>query len=510
MPVRRLSGAPVLGCQGIAFLDALRALPSTVRSSVDVMRGMLWARLELELCICIDPGQVTSKLCEVKDSDGWSQSARLNFSADGVEELWLALGRTWQGTVADPTSVTVTSCTPKGRKALLSLARLAWCELLATPLDEHGKSKAATVASREAQAASVHAVLERLRSGPGGVKRFARHGFPPWMLRNVLNLGTMHWFPQWVRLDLSGARLVGLVMDRVHATNANFAGADLSHSDLFGSVYPRGNFAGAVLRGARLGELKVIGGNVRDADFSEARLHQASFRDTDCTNARFRNADLSQANLCRAVLTGADLRGADLRGALYDELTRWPRGFEPTAEMRWKGAGASPVSRKQVRAETPRKRLGIESFGKRLEKIAESAKLEKALAMLQSESFRLFAEVTPERLVGIVQSQAHADRLYSCTLASSGAYGCCTADLQPCRGMRGTLCKHLLLLILGLARSGEIDPNVIDRWVRLSRGLKPVLAKELLADTFLRYKGAEAGTIDWRPTETTPEDFYAV
>ena len=25
-----------------------------------------------------------------------------------------------------------------------------------------------------------------------------------------------------------------------------------------------------------------------------------------------------------------------------------------------------------------------------------------------------------------------------------------------------------------------------------------------------KYKGAEAGEIDWRPTETVPEDYYAL
>jgi len=30
-----------------------------------------------------------------------------------------------------------------------------------------------------------------------------------------------------------------------------------------------------------------------------------------------------------------------------------------------------------------------------------------------------------------------------------------------------------------------------------------------MSQTFLKYKGAEAGEIDWRPTETVPEDYYA-
>jgi hypothetical protein len=31
-----------------------------------------------------------------------------------------------------------------------------------------------------------------------------------------------------------------------------------------------------------------------------------------------------------------------------------------------------------------------------------------------------------------------------------------------------------------------------------------------MADLFLRYNGAEAGEVDWRPTETIPEDYYAM
>jgi hypothetical protein len=31
-----------------------------------------------------------------------------------------------------------------------------------------------------------------------------------------------------------------------------------------------------------------------------------------------------------------------------------------------------------------------------------------------------------------------------------------------------------------------------------------------LSATFIKYKGAQAGELDWRPTETIPEDFYAL
>jgi hypothetical protein len=34
--------------------------------------------------------------------------------------------------------------------------------------------------------------------------------------------------------------------------------------------------------------------------------------------------------------------------------------------------------------------------------------------------------------------------------------------------------------------------------------------RDNLATIFLKYKSAEAGEVDWRPTETIPEDFYAM
>jgi uncharacterized protein YjbI with pentapeptide repeats len=40
---------------------------------------------------------------------------------------------------------------------------------------------------------------------------------------------------------------------------------------------------------------------------------------------------LDRADLRKADLSGADLNGAVLKGAKYDQNTRWPDGFDPTA-----------------------------------------------------------------------------------------------------------------------------------------------------------------------------------
>ena len=39
---------------------------------------------------------------------------------------------------------------------------------------------------------------------------------------------------------------------------------------------------------------------------------------------------------------------------------------------------------------------------------------------------------------------------------ADGTYACCTQNLNPCGGLRGKLCKHLLVLIIGMTRGGEI------------------------------------------------------
>ena len=99
--------------------------------------------------------------------------------------------------------------------------------------------------------------------------------------------------------------------------------------------------------------------------------------------------------------------------------------------------------------------------------------------------------------------------IYSCRLAKDGTFACCTQNLNPCGGLRGKLCKHLLVLVIGLTRGEQLDATTVDEWVEASRISKPDLDKDIMSETLLRYKGAQAGEDDWRSTETVPEDYYA-
>src|SRR5947209_7348600 len=110
----------------------------------------------------------------------------------------------------------------------------------------------------------------------------------------------------------------------------------------------------------------------------------------------------------------------------------------------------------------------------RLTANTDSARLSKALAMLKAERFQLFTQVTDDAFVGVVKSQTDPDLVYSCRLAADGSFACCTQNLRPCGGLRGALCKHLLVLIVGLTRAGQVDPAKVEEWVRASQKNKPV------------------------------------
>jgi uncharacterized protein YjbI with pentapeptide repeats len=152
----------------------------------------------------------------------------------------------------------------------------------------------------------------------------------------------------------------------------------------------------------------------------------------------------------------------------------------------------------------------IATFLTALELRVEKPKIDKATKMLKADRFKLFNDISETHLSGVVKSQTDADLVYACRIESGGGYACCTQNLNVCGGLRGSICKHLLVLIIGLVKAGELDPTTIDGWVAKTHGAKSELNKETMSEIFLRYKGAEAGEVDWRPTETVPEDYYAL
>jgi uncharacterized protein YjbI with pentapeptide repeats len=278
-----------------------------------------------------------------------------------------------------------------------------------------------------------------------------------------------------------------------------------------------GTIAGRTFRGAK------------SLAFSDAMLQLASI--AGHRQVRFETVDVSST---KSPKSGKELRDLVLQGiaeAFAQELPSADKLAAATKEyrdaQREKGA-AERERREKAKAEAARQKekakkqiakkiekavgkvTDVASFLKALEVRIEKPKIDKATKMLKASGFKLFNDVTDEHVSGVVKSQTDPDLVYACRVADDGQYACCTQNLNICGGLRGSICKHLLVLIIGLVQAGELDATTIDAWIAKTHSTKPELDKEVMGAIFIKYKGAEAGEVDWRPTETVPEDYYAL
>ena len=313
------------------------------------------------------------------------------------------------------------------------------------------------------------------------------------------------------KVNLAGAKLAGFEF-----RHCNFTGANLSKVDLSKGVAASCDFTNANLKEAKLTGCDLSNSVFNEADATKAVLSLAILTKTEMDKTNFAGANFSKSpgdyrsfHKYQADLATCNLKGADFTNCTYDAKTRLPENCSKTMleKMEWCGPGLPPDQRKHSKkAAGP---LDFETFMERLTEITDTSRLKKSLKMLKADSFELFSEVEDDRVAGVVKSQSDAKLVYSCTLQQSGEFSCCTQNLNPCGGLRGSLCKHILVLLVGLAKSGELDPTKVDQWINASKMKSPELDKDRMGEVLLKYKGAEAGEIDWRPTETVPEDFMA-
>jgi hypothetical protein len=139
------------------------------------------------------------------------------------------------------------------------------------------------------------------------------------------------------------------------------------------------------------------------------------------------------------------------------------------------------------------------------------SKVEKAIKMFRKERNLLFIDKTDETLKAVIKSQTHPEELeYACTIGQDGTYFCCTQNLHRCGGLRGGICKHILLSLIASIKQGSGMDKELLEWVRNSmRQPAAVLDKKEATVIFLKYKNALDGKIEWRPVEVYPEDFMA-
>lgn len=316
---------------------------------------------------------------------------------------------------------------------------------------------------------------------------------------------------------LADKEMDGLVCEKLNFTKSQFDRARLRKATIKGGYFSRASFIGADLSGSKLTGVIADDANFTDANLKTSKLHKSSLR-----NAVFTNADVQGCDFKECDLRGADLSQSNAAQALgfskakYDELTKLPAQFPHWQDMEWTGKGPNPYKVAALNQTTSAnqtsttKSLDFAGFFKILEREFDRSRLDKALGMLKDDRFQLFSDHNDEGFVGVIKSQTDAELFYACRLGCDGTFACCTQNLNPCGGLRGGLCKHLLVLTIGLGKAGVLDTARTAMWVEASKKEKPRLDKETMAELFLRYKGAQSGEVDWRPTETIPEDYYTL
>lgn len=400
-------------------------------------------------------------------------------------------------------------------KQLRGLAIAAWAEAVGLPLPSEEEVSKDVQTAKDKQNEMRTALIEDLRGGPAGVERFNGRSKANTLAAKDLK-----------DIDVSGADLSGLNLRYCGVTqfnNSNFEGSNLTGAKGSGCDFGSCNFKNAIMDGVEMHATSFA-----ESSFVNSSLVNAVFRGANLQNVDFESANLKGADLTFASIKGANLSTANLTdviysGTEYDAQTRWPKDYAPPSDpnasnphaiqqLVFSGSGRDPFLMQQVKAMASETggSLGFDAFVSRLEKEFDQERLKKSLKMLKAERFQLFAEVANDSLVGVVKSQTDPDLVYSCRLMENGSYACCTQNLNPCGGLRGALCKHLLVLLIGITKAGELDAGLACEWVLGSKRFKSAsLDKDFMTATLLRYKGAEAGEIDWRPTETMPEDYYA-
>jgi len=380
-------------------------------------------------------------------------------------------------------------------QVLYKLTRSAWCELFAiTPTEL--PSNADPIQYRTARLRDF--LLSLLQQGQTGVNSW--NALRLFSRREVDFTGT-----DFSNLELSSillhnfdgkrSRFDGAAMQRAQLIEADVCEASFIATDLASAV-----LISALAQGTNFTQAKLTGANMFRAKLQNAILKEADLTDTDLKEADLRGVDLSTCN---------NLSKAFFSRTQYDETTTLPAHFLQWSQLLWVGNGNDPYRESLKAAAVANLPSDFPGLIKHLLDRFDKPRVKKAISMLKKETFQLFSEVEEDQITGIVKSQTNTELVYACRLTSSGRSVCYTQNLRPCGGLRDMVCKHILVLVIGLTKAGKIAASDAARCVMLSQ-FEPLLQdKDGMSEVFLKYKGAETSEIDWRPTETIPEDYYA-
>lgn len=282
----------------------------------------------------------------------------------------------------------------------------------------------------------------------------------------------------------------------------------LSSFDLSNTVFDSCNFSNCTIDTSKINKTRFKnctfeGTAFVRCKFAKITLNEINLNSVDLENNEFYNCSLSNLDISSGVLDNNTFEQCS-----YDETTTFPDNYSPSEGFYWTGKGIDPRKLEEMKKSSSD--MTVEQFVDFIQGKIDSSRIAKSLKMLKKDSFKLFTEIEDNNVVGVIKSQTDLTLVYSCHLDNTGSFSCCTQNLNPCGGLRGNVCKHILVLVIGLVNAGELNPSEASLWIEASTMQEPNLDKDAMSEILIKYKGAETGEIDWRPTETVPEDFYAL
>lgn len=384
-----------------------------------------------------------------------------------------------------------------GVKEVTSIARTAFAESFGIP--DTADVVLESDVERLRKELVYNSIVSQLKEGAEGLERWNR---VPGRIKNLVGISLE-------KVSMPNMQLVQFNCQGLVAEGADFEGsimenATFTDAKITGAVFRKCNLDGANFSNCWSNNVDFSNASMKGVNSYDGTFKKAKFKNTDLTGARFRKADF-----CGTDFTDANMSDVQLEECKFDEKTSLPPSLKNTNGLQWKGKGKNPLVdvagiTEDIAFET------VDELVAYLKRHLDGFKVNKATDMLRKDRFRLFYEISDQYLRGIVKSQSDPDLVYSCSLDSDGNYSCCSQNLNVCGGLKGSLCKHLLVLLIGLAKGGSLSYSKAALWGAASKVQNPrKIDKDAMAELFLKYKGAEAGEIDWRPTETMPEDYYA-
>jgi uncharacterized protein YjbI with pentapeptide repeats len=110
---------------------------------------------------------------------------------------------------------------------------------------------------------------------------------------------------QFIRADLTDARMVAMDLRHARMNDATIVHADISGSLLGDAVLTRSDLSRVIILQADMPRAKFINANLSNADLRASQMINVNLRGANLTNADFSAANLYLANFFEAILDGA-------------------------------------------------------------------------------------------------------------------------------------------------------------------------------------------------------------